>query len=235
MSILPGLIIALLAVLVISYLRNYIVLELQSISLLATSSSKGGLVLYSIILLPGTIIHELSHWLTAELLRVPTGEIRVFPKFGEPGSKEHNLGSVMTARTDPFRGFLIGTAPLFTGIALLIPISDYFRSLFTIAVINWQLLIAGYLIFTLSNSMMTSRQDRRYWPVIFLLSTLLYLAALRSGLIITPSAVSRISPILEIINSSLIISTIVNLLILFALFVARKILEHTTRRKITLS
>ena len=233
MNILPGFILALTAILAISYLRSFLIRELQSISLLTIGSTKIGLIVYAIILLPGTIIHELSHWLTAELLRVPTGEIKLLPSLNVKDEGEHNLGSVKTAKSDPFRGFLIGTAPLITGIATLIFLARVFRDL-PKTNLDWKILLVGYLIFIISNSMMTSRQDRRYWPVIFLLSLLLYLAAYISDISPPTPVLQSIFSLLDIINPALILSALVNILILSILYISRKLIEVATGHKIAL-
>lgn len=64
---------------------------------------------------PGTILHELSHYIACKVLLVPTGRVSLFnPKAQEDGSI--TLGSVEHARVDPLRNTIVSIAPL-----LLVP------------------------------------------------------------------------------------------------------------------
>ncbi len=61
--------------------------------------------------MPGTIMHESSHWLACRLLAVPVGRTRLFrPRRYPDGSV--GLGAVSHARTGPLRRSLISVAPL---------------------------------------------------------------------------------------------------------------------------
>src|SRR3989344_2045217 len=79
-------------------------------TLLATfsRSHKFGRAIIAILFFPGTIIHELSHWIIAEILRVKTGEISFIPQVekresgsprGEAGQEYIKLGHVEVAQT----------------------------------------------------------------------------------------------------------------------------------------
>src|SRR3989338_5643040 len=69
------------------------------------------------LLLPGIFLHEFSHILMAELLRVKTGELRLKPEISEG---QLRLGSAQIASTDPLRLTLIGVAPFITGVLTLL-------------------------------------------------------------------------------------------------------------------
>lgn len=65
--------------------------------------------------MPGTVLHELSHFVACKALGVPTGQVSLFrPRQAEDGS--FTLGYVMHAEADPLRGALVAVAPL-----LLVP------------------------------------------------------------------------------------------------------------------
>ena len=55
---------------------------------------------------PGVFLHEFSHILMAEMLRVPTGELKLKPEIKDG---HLTLGSAQIAATDPLRLTLIGT------------------------------------------------------------------------------------------------------------------------------
>src|SRR5437588_102405 len=78
-----------------------------------TRSKKITIYLISLFFLPGVIVHELGHWLMANVLFVKTGEIEFMPQI----HGEHlKLGSVEVAQTDPIRRFFIGVAPIIIGL-----------------------------------------------------------------------------------------------------------------------
>lgn len=114
----------------------------------------------SFIFLPGTIIHELSHMLMAESLRVRTGAFTVWPQEEEGHIK---LGSVRVERCDPLRAFLIGIAPIVVGILVVLA---FFVALYEAASLNLTpfyyvgiVIVGGYSIFVTANTMFSSRRD----------------------------------------------------------------------------
>lgn len=168
-------------------MQRWIRTHLHGISLLLTGSAERAVVIYALILLPGVLLHELSHWLTANLLGVRTGTISIIPRRQPDGTiqlgyveyyKGKNLG--------PVRESLIGGAPLIIGTAVILLISfivfsvpdlvtavqsgdidiltlglsDLFQTRF--------ILIWVYLIFAISNGMLPSASDRRAWPAFIL-------------------------------------------------------------------
>ena len=110
--------------------------------------------LLSILFLPGVIVHELSHLLTASMLFVPTGDIEFLP---EIRGDEVKMGSVSIAHTDPFRRFLIGVAPLLVGLSILFLLFWYFLP--GLSLLSWQTGILLYAVFEISNTMFSSRKD----------------------------------------------------------------------------
>src|SRR5260221_6045484 len=66
---------------------------------------------------PGTVIHELAHLFTAEVLGVRTGKLTLEPE--SIRGESIKAGSVMIAQSDPFRRYAIGLAPVFVGIFVL--------------------------------------------------------------------------------------------------------------------
>ncbi|MDE2026032.1 MAG: hypothetical protein KGJ07_06055 [Patescibacteria group bacterium] len=108
----------------------------------------------SIILLPGVILHELAHWFVAGMLLVPTGEMEFIPQIQGNSVK---LGSVAVAKTDPFRRFLIGVAPVLIGLAAMFGIFAYFSA--SVPQVNWQTLLLIYVFFEIGNTMFSSRKD----------------------------------------------------------------------------
>lgn len=139
----------------------------------------------SFLFLPGIIVHELSHLLVSGILFVRAGDIEFTPKITDKGLK---LGSVEIARTDPVRRSIIGFAPVFVGISIIIGIVYLFSSnlvlfrenLYGVALMT---LGAGYILFAISNSMFSSKKDMEgtleLVIALIVIFTVLYLIGLR--------------------------------------------------------
>jgi hypothetical protein len=182
-------------------LKRWITAHVQGVAFLLTGNPRVAMWLFWALFLPGTLLHETSHWLTAFLLGVKTGRFSLWPQMKKKG--ELQMGSVQVELGDPFRHSLIGLAPLIFGsIAVLLigqgqleldRLGEAFNSgnLEIIGQAITQLLLVPdvwlwvYLIFAISNAMLPSASDRESWRTV-----LIYLAlalALTIGLGVNPS------------------------------------------------
>jgi hypothetical protein len=166
-------------------LKRWLSKHLYGLGLLLGGSHDTAILVYFLLLLPGVLAHELSHWLAAKILRVPVGKISIGPL--EKGSGATRLGSVSMGRTDPVRAGLIGLAPLVTGSILILAIAYYAFGLAvpgslqaSLSLEQVEIALHGYLsvpnlwlwvylIFSISNAMLPSESDRQAW-----LSLLMY-------------------------------------------------------------
>lgn len=124
---------------------------------------------------PGTVIHELSHLFTAEVLGVKTGKLTLEPESIREASIQ--AGSVMIAESDPFRRYAIGLAPLVWGMVVLTAISYFLQTLHTVE--PWMYALLGYLLFAVSNTMFPSPEDvKGIWPFLIVVSIFLLLGYL---------------------------------------------------------
>lgn len=142
---------------------------------------QAAVLLYFLIILPGVVIHEVSHLIMAALLGVRAGDLSLRLKMRR---KEIQLGSVQVARTDVVRESLIGLAPLIGGSLTILLIADFafniplpgqggpMRRLAYIAnhvdvllrrpnAVLWL-----YLVFAISNAMLPSPSDRQPWQAL---------------------------------------------------------------------
>jgi len=136
--------------------------------------------LIALIFLPGVFIHELSHLFIAAILFVPVGEMEFVPKKSGNGVK---LGSVEIAKADPIRRSIIGFAPIFSGLMIVVGIVYLFNSnlLFLqnqgmyvyVAVI----LVIAYLLFAVSNTMFSSKVDMEGTVEIMIALFIIFVAA----------------------------------------------------------
>lgn len=105
--------------------------------------------------LPGTFIHELSHFLFAILLRVRVLSFNLIPRVE---TDRIILGSVGLTSSDIFRSFLIGIAPFITGNIILFTLFHfYLNKTFQLNITSS--IIFFYLIFNISNTMFASKKD----------------------------------------------------------------------------
>jgi hypothetical protein len=180
-------------------------------------------------LFPGTVAHELSHLFTAEILGVPTGKLTLTPKIEELNSgKSQNYitnGSVMIAKSDPFRRAAIGLAPLFNGVIILtimayyLPIwgnlmlKDVELSNF-LSVSVFRFILSLYFTFAVSNSMYTSASDTKGLTPLILTLVIIGIIAYLAGLRFMPpqQISSGIDNIFLAISKSLGLVLAVNLL-----------------------
>jgi hypothetical protein len=113
MDLLNNILWLILTVALLAWLQLRLHQEVQLFFLLITRNPKLAILFFSLVFLPGVFLHELSHFLSAKLLRVRTGRFSIFPKDLEDGRLQ--LGFVEIAETDPVRESLIGAAPLLAG------------------------------------------------------------------------------------------------------------------------
>lgn len=217
-------------IVILSSMRTRLVYEISGISLLVFGSTSPGIKFYSLIFLPGTIIHELSHWIVAEILRVRTGQITIFPDVEEEG-ETRRLGSVATERSDPFRAFLIGLAPFISGTLILVILGRLLSDGWGVF-IWWQITLIIYGIVVVGNSMMISDADRKSWPFIVILFFLVgflifkYYPSLVTGNY--PLFISILNPL----NIVLGVTSGLNLVMIGGSYAIRRLIEKITKKQI---
>ncbi len=164
-------------------MQRWIQTHLHGLSLLLTGKPERAVYLYAIILFPGVLLHEGSHWLTAKLLGVRTGSMSLLPRRTPDGNLQLGYVEYYRSKTlDPIRESLVGGAPLIVGTIVILLIGfnvfnvvDFAQTiqsgdmdLVTYALANLfdteYILLWIYLIFAISNAMMPSKSDRRAWP-----------------------------------------------------------------------
>jgi hypothetical protein len=147
----------------ISLLVEIVLLFFLSGSVSKTLSKFLSINSLSIIFLPGVIIHELSHLLIATILFVPVGDMEFTPRKDGDGLK---LGSVKIAQTDPLRRSLIGFAPIFMGLMIVVGLVYFFGLNISFLQKNIYIFVASitistYLLFAISNTMFSSKADMK--------------------------------------------------------------------------
>ena len=184
-------------------LRRWIEAHVQRAAYLITGDPAVALWIFFLIFLPGTLVHELSHWLMAKLLGVRTGRIVIWPQAKRDGTLW--LGAIQIGRADPVRSSLIGLAPLISGSLLVALIGAHLQLDAlgdTLASGRWELVWESlvhsmrlpdfwlwlYLLFAIANRMLPSPADREPWKPVIIFLTILSVVVISAGwtLRITP-------------------------------------------------
>ena len=153
--------------------------EIQAIFLILTRRADVTMVVFALIFFPGVLLHELSHFLMAKVLFVPTGGFSLIPSSLPDGKLR--LGSVEVAKADLLRDSVIGAAPLIAGglfisYAAVSPLNllplwgalrladfpTFWTGFFDLPA-QPDFWLWAYLAFTVSSTMLPSESDRHAW------------------------------------------------------------------------
>jgi hypothetical protein len=152
--------------------------RVQSLMLLITRDSTIAIYGYFVLLLPGVLLHELSHWLLATVLGVRTGRLSLRPRVRRGGALQ--MGALQYQRTDIVRESLVGLAPLVAGTVVVLLVARHLlgigpevtRRLEQLPGTLWAAAGARdawlwvYLITAVSNAMLPSASDRASWQTL---------------------------------------------------------------------
>lgn len=144
-----------------------------------TRNNKIAVYLLSLLFFPGTFLHEIAHWIMSILLFVSPGSISLIPKLEKNSIK---FGSVLIEKTDPLRNLMIGAAPVFLGLTIIIG-SIYFTLNHGLLANYWTIFILSCLVFEIGNTMFSSKKDMEgaleLIGIILLVAGIVYLLGLR--------------------------------------------------------
>ncbi|MBI3739957.1 MAG: hypothetical protein HY258_12995 [Chloroflexi bacterium] len=200
-----------LTLLPLVFLQRLLHREIQAVFLILSRSPEFTIAMFSIIFLPGVLLHEFSHYLMAVILGVRAAKFSLVPQMLPDGRLQ--LGYVETVKTDIVRDSLIGAAPLFSGGLLvaylavtrldLLPLWDVFRNgQFNLFLMGVSVLpqvkdfpVWFYLVFTISSTMLPSRSDRHAWMLLGVAILILLVLAILAGA--GPWMLEHLAPLLN--------------------------------------
>lgn len=159
------------------FLQHWLQQHIQGATFAITGNPGCAVRTLFLLLLPGVLLHEFSHWVVANVLGVRTGKVSI--GLGKMrGNKHFSLGSVTVERTDPLRESLIGVAPFVSGLLAIWLLMGFGFDLWApndpmlVVETIWASIgdpltwIAIYLVFAVSTSMIPSESDREPWGII---------------------------------------------------------------------
>jgi hypothetical protein len=209
------------SLLALLWLQRRVTYVLQELSVRWVNDADVALIIYFVVVLPGVVLHELSHWLMAKLLGVRV----TFPKIGpvrKGRSNRVSLGSVRVGKVDPVRASLIGVAPLLSGAAVILLIGYLVLGVGELADAAGRYGLEGlldglglivrvpdfwlwlYLIFAISNAMLPSESDMNaVRPVLIFLGIVTAVVVVVTGVrSIPPQVVDSVSAVAGYLASS---------------------------------
>ncbi len=219
--------------------------HMQGVGLLLVGDGEIAVWLYALPLLPGVILHEVSHALAALLVGARVGRISIFP--ARAGGRIQ-LGFVPVEETGAVRTAIIGLAPLVAGCLALLLIGHVGLAIGPLGVAlfagEWQAAwtalqqvvraddawVWAYLAFAVSNTMLPSRSDMRAWPVMVLF--LLVAAGLVALLGLGPGLVAPLSEALRWLAVACMLTLLVDLPFAALILALEKLLERAKGVKV---
>jgi len=178
----PWIVLAITLALLLS-IQRWIHRHLFGVGYLISREKHAATFFYYLLLLPGVALHEVSRYLVAGMFHVNPAAFMLFPEAQEDGSLE--MGFIRLAIIkNPVYAALIGVAPLLTGMAVIVLISQNALDLPTFfariqsgdiyeigaalqdLVNRPDFLLWTYILFAVANAMMPNAEDRMGWWII---------------------------------------------------------------------
>ncbi len=226
-------------------LQRWLHKHIQGLTFAVTGDPGCAMRFLFILLLPGVILHEGSHWLVANLLGVRTSKISL--GLARARGKHFSLGSVNVERTDSLRESLIGVAPFLFGLAAIFLIAGYGFDLWpdsgltptqmidrVLSTANdWLTWVDLYLIFAVSTAMIPSESDREPWGGVLAVFGALGVMTIVLGWAprIPPDVINLARTTLHALSFTFGISVVVNVTIAFVIWIVELTVGSVTQRR----
>lgn len=242
-----GLLWMLIALVIFIFIQRFLHREIQAFFLILTRNPRLTQIIFALLFLPGVMLHESSHFISAKILGVRTGRFSLIPQ-AQPDGKLR-LGYVETASGGFVRDALIGFAPLVIGVLLVAYLAIYQMNLLPLweGLIKldwnstWEVLASlpkeggfwlwFYLALTISSTMMPSQSDRHAWlPMGLLIVGLLGAAILAgAGTWMLANLAPPLNQFMQALALIFALSGVIHILLIIPFFLFHKILANVTR------
>jgi hypothetical protein len=208
--------------------------HIQGLILLVTNNSRLAVAAYDLVVLPGVVLHELSHVVAALVLRVPIMRVSLF-QFRR--YNDLRQGEVVLGHADPLRMSLIGVAPLVVGMGALVLLLHTFVPASTLAdhsligqlrslLSSPRAALGLYLLVAVANTMFPSAADCQSWRVaggaLLPIGSGLLLLSMQPALPLQQTLVMLIAQLMSSLRSVVIIDMVcLGAILLLEIFVGR--------------
>ncbi len=235
-----------LALVALLYLQRLMHREIQAVFLILTRHPGVTIGIFALIFIPGVFLHELSHFIMAQILRVRTGRFSLIPTPMPDGRLQ--MGYVETERSDFVRDSLVGAAPILFGALFLawVAVERFQLAVMWDVLRNNQmdLFLLGltilprlpdfwlwfYLAFTVSSTMMPSESDRQSWtpPLVVIAIFLALLLLAGAGPWMLEHLASPLNEFLRGTALVLLVSVLIHLILIVPFLFFHRILTRLT-------
>lgn len=222
---------------------------LQELFYLLTGDKAIAIYLFQILLLPGVVLHEFSHYLTARLLGVRVRKVSLRP---EVQGGKIQMGAAVMDKPDFVRAVLIGLAPLIVGSTAVVLIGYHvfdvsnvieaarandFRVLMDAVEAAFAVNDAWiwlFLIFAISTAMLPSESDREaLWPMVIFIAAIAVLVVLAGwGPALISSLVEPVATALSLLVVAFGITLFVDGISAAIIWLLRGLVSYFTGRRV---
>jgi hypothetical protein len=210
----------------------------QGLILLLGSSARVAVAAYDVLVLPGVVLHELSHMLVAWLLGVRVLRVRLFQfrRLHDP-----RQGEVVVAHADPLRMSLIGAAPLLGGITALVLLRPLLAALVgepvSLSALAPMLatphtFVVLYLVVAVTNTMFPSAADRQAWRVVIMSALAIGALVLVLRVAVPPVWIDAITAAAERLTTLLWPVLVIDVAVLIVVLVCEALIGRMRGRRI---
>ncbi len=210
---------------VLYFISRISIRELFQVLRIFFSSDKIVFIFVSLIFLPGTIIHELSHFLAAISLLLHVHEVHIFPQWEKNYIK---LGRVIYEKKDVIRSIFVGIAPVIVGLLFF----WWFSAINILSVEDiWIRILMVYAIFIISTSMFSSKQDLidiiYIIPFFLIVGAIIYIFQIDLSFLLKQDIlINGVTKFLYDVNIFLAISLLIHIIIIGLFLLFRRILKR---------
>jgi hypothetical protein len=228
------------------FLQRWLHQHIQGLTFAVTGDPGCAVRLLFLLLLPGVILHEASHWVVANLIGVRTGKVSV--GLGRARGKQFSLGSVNVERTDALRESLIGLAPFVVGLGAILLIAGYGFDLWPESGLSLNQMLDRvlstsndpltwfdlYLVFAVSTAMIPSESDREPWGGLIAVFGVGGALAILFGWTphIPPDLITLGRNVLDALTFAFGISVVVNGVVAFVIWIVEWTIGSVTQRRV---
>ncbi len=226
------------------FAEQWIHRHLFGVAYLLTEDKEQATGFYYIIFLPGVVLHEFVQYLVAGILNIKIKKMEIRPHRQDNGTIRYDF--ITIDKTDKIRSAIMGGTPFLIAAALVYFISTQILNLHAIpaAFSTGEIDALGpaiqqqfntpdfflwfYLLFTISNGMIPTKEDRDGWGLVLGVVGVLSVIFLVIGLdeFLVDTLTGPVKEALELVTVSLLIILMMDIVVIFGLGLLEDSLER---------